>query len=75
MSAIEILGITAVAIMVVSYALEKRGRIFIAIFAFGCTMAAFYAFLIESYPFFIAESLWALIAAHKWRHAKPIRNK
>lgn len=66
MTNVEGLGIVAVVIMVGSYALEYRGRMFIAIFAFGCALAAFYAYLIGSYPFFIAEGLWALIAARRW---------
>lgn len=72
---IEILGLVATTVMVASYALEARGSIFIAIFAFGCAMAATYAFLIGSYPFLIAEGLWSLIAFRRWRVAtrKPIK--
>lgn len=64
----EILGIIAVTIMVASYALEHKHPIFILIFAAGCALAAIYAFLIGSYPFLIAEGLWALIAI--WRYVK-----
>lgn len=66
MQGIEILGIIAVTIMVSSYALEKRNPIFIAIFAGGCALAALYAFLIASYPFLVAEGIWAVIAARRW---------
>ncbi len=66
MAATEVLGIVAIIIMVASYALEKRAPVFIAIFAAGCAMAAFYAFLIGSYPFLIAESIWAVIALRRW---------
>ncbi len=66
MAATEVLGIVAIVIMVASYALEKRAPVFIAIFALGCAMAAFYAFLIGSYPFLIAESIWAVIAFRRW---------
>lgn len=66
MAATEVLGIVAIIIMVASYALEKRAPVFIAIFAVGCAMAAFYAFLIGSYPFLIAESIWAVIAFRRW---------
>lgn len=69
MPSVDLLGIIAVSIMVVSYALENRGRIFIAIFAFGCALAAFYAYLIASYPFLIAEGLWSLIATYRWWRA------
>lgn len=67
----EILGLVAITIMVGSYALEQRARIWIAIFAFGCVLAAVYAFLIQSYPFLIAEGLWAVIAVRRWWRAKP----
>ncbi len=66
MAATEVLGIVAIVIMVASYALEKRAPIFIAIFAAGCAMAAFYAFLIGSYPFLVAESIWSVIAFRRW---------
>jgi len=65
----EVLGIVAITIMVGSYALEARGRIFIASFALGCVLAATYALLIQSYPFLIAEALWAVIAARRWWRA------
>jgi hypothetical protein len=63
---IEALGLVSITIMVGSYAFEARSTIFIATFAIGCALAAVYAFLIQSYPFLIAEALWALIAARRW---------
>lgn len=69
---IEIFGIIAISIMVISYALEDRNPIFIALFAFGCAAAAIYAFLISSYPFLVAESIWSLIAIARWRRATKV---
>ena len=69
-SLIEALGIIAIATMVISYALEERNRVFIAIFAIGCALASAYAFLIESYPFLIAESVWSIIAFRRWNAAR-----
>ena len=69
MPGIEILGIVAIVIMVASYALEKRHPIYVAIFAVGCAMAAVYAYLISSYPFLAAESVWSVIAFTRWRAA------
>lgn len=66
MSVTEWLGVVAVIVMVSAYALEKRGPIFVAVFAAGCVTAAIYACLIGSYPFLIAETVWALIAARRW---------
>lgn len=62
----EGLGLIAVTIMVASYALEYKHPLFILIFAFGCALAALYAYLIQSYPFLIAEGLWALIALRRY---------
>ncbi|QJB69040.1 hypothetical protein [Parasphingorhabdus halotolerans] len=69
MSGTEALGIFAIVIMVGSYALEKRSPIFIASFAVGCILAATYALLIKSYPFLVAEGVWAVIAANRWRQS------
>ena len=63
---IEFLGIGAVTIMVVSYGLEQRHPLFVALFALGCTLAAFYALLIGSYPFLVAEGIWALVALRRY---------
>ncbi|WP_136656719.1 hypothetical protein [Nitratireductor sp. XY-223] len=62
----EILGIVAVFIMVASYALEQRHPVFVIIFAGGCALAAFYAFLIHSYPFVVAEGIWSVVAFRRW---------
>ncbi len=68
-TAVELLGIIAVIIMVTSYALEKRAPIYIAVFAFGCALAAAYAYLLGSIPFLVAEGIWAFIAFNRWRNA------
>ncbi|MDE0175883.1 MAG: hypothetical protein OXM60_20825 [Defluviicoccus sp.] len=69
---VEILGIVAIATMVVCYALERRGTVFIAAFAAGCALAAVYAYLIGSYPFLIAEAIWAVVAARGWQVARRL---
>lgn len=68
--AIEALGIVAITIMVISYAFEKHHHVFVAIFAVGCALAAGYAYLIKSYPFLIAESIWSIIAFKRWYSAR-----
>ena len=70
MDIIEALGLLAVTIMVISYALEHRAPVWIAVFAFGCALAALYALLIGSVPFLIAEGLWSLIALRRWSVAR-----
>ncbi|MES0810281.1 hypothetical protein ABLO27_12430 [Roseibium sp. SCPC15] len=72
---VEHLGLVAVVIMVASYALESRHPLFILMFAFGCALASFYAFLIGSVPFLIAEGIWAVIAfARFWNRREPGQN-
>ena len=68
--AVEIFGIISIFIMVTSYALEHISPVFIAIFSFGCLLAATYAFLLGSIPFIIAEGIWAVIAFRRWQLAK-----
>ncbi|MBL4807786.1 MAG: hypothetical protein JKY31_10980 [Rhodobacteraceae bacterium] len=64
------LGLVAVIIMVSSYALESRHSVFVLTFAIGCALAAIYAWLIGSMPFFIAEGIWSLIAIRRWLGAR-----
>lgn len=71
---VEIFGIVAIIIMVCSYALETRASIFILIFAIGCAMAAVYAYLLESYPFLLAESIWCVIAFRRWQQQRIKNN-
>lgn len=70
MDMVEALGVVAITIMVISYALESRAPGWIAVFAFGCALAALYALLIGSVPFLIAEGLWSLIAVRRWSVAR-----
>jgi hypothetical protein len=65
--AIELFGLLAVTTMVVAYALEKRSPSYVLVFALGCAAAAVYATLIRSWPFAGVETVWSLIALHRWR--------
>ncbi|MFT6658817.1 MAG: hypothetical protein ACJAZW_001982 [Maritalea sp.] len=63
---LDLLGIVAVTTMVLSYALERKHSLFILIFAVACATAAFYAYLIGSIPFLVAEGIWSIIAFHRY---------
>lgn len=63
---IEIIGFLAVCAMVVCYAFEDRRPMLTLAFAAACAVAAIYAYFIGSYPFMLAEGVWALIALRKW---------
>lgn len=67
LNGIELFGTAAITIMVTSYALEQRSPAYIGIFSVGCALAALYALLLGSYPFLVAESIWAVIAFRRWR--------
>lgn len=64
---IEIFGLIAVCAMVIFYAIEDRSPTMTLAFALSCACAAIYAFAIGSYPFMLAEGIWAVIALRKWR--------
>lgn len=71
---IELFGILAVSVMVVTYALEERSHLYILGFAAACAAASFYAFLIHSWPFAVVEALWSVIAVRRWVRTRFVRS-
>ncbi len=67
--AVTIYGVCAVSFMMVMYALEHRGRVFIAGFVLGCVLASAYGFLSGAWPFGVVELIWAGVAARRYRLA------
>ncbi len=62
--------------MMLMYALERRGRVFILAFACGCALSSAYGFLAGTWPFGVVEAIWAVIALKRYRskltvHANP----
>jgi len=66
-------GVVAVTFMMVMYALEPRGPIFIALFALGCALSSAYGFLSGAWPFGVVESIWCVIAARRFLNARGTR--
>jgi hypothetical protein len=64
---ITIYGVVAVTFMMLMYALERRGRGFIAAFAVGCVLSSIYGFLSGAWPFGVVELIWAGIAMQRYR--------
>ena len=60
-------GFASVSIMLIAYALEDKGRVWILIFAVGCLASAVYGFLADTLPFAILEGIWAVVAFRKWQ--------
>jgi hypothetical protein len=70
--AVTMYGVCAVTFMIVMYALERRGRGFIALFALGCLLSSVYGFLSGAWPFGIAEIIWSGVAIQRYRHETAI---
>lgn len=66
MSVLTAFGAVAVTFMMLMYALERRGRVFVLAFAFGCAMSSAYGFLAGTWPFGIVEAVWALVALRRY---------
>jgi hypothetical protein len=52
--------------MMTMYALERRGRLFILLFALGCLLSSIYGFLANAWPFGVIEAIWCLIALRRY---------
>jgi len=70
MSPLTIFGLVAVTAMLVCYALESRSPWFILAFAGACLLGSAYGFLQGAWPFGLVESVWAIVAARRWRLAR-----
>ena len=66
MSAVTVYGVCAVTFMMVMYALEHRGRCFIAWFALGCLLSSAYGFLAGAWPFGLVELVWSAVAVRRF---------
>lgn len=63
---ITIYGVCAVSFMMAMYALERRGRKFILLFALGCVLSSAYGFASGAWPFGVVELIWSVIALRRW---------
>lgn len=66
MNALTSLGLFAVTAMLVTYALERRSRLFTLGFAGACVLGSIYGFLQGAWPFGIVEAIWAAVAVCRW---------
>ena len=64
------IGATVVSLMPLTYALEKRHRAFVALFALACALSSAYGFLIGAVPFGAVEALWSVVALQRFRVAR-----
>ncbi len=59
-------GLLAVSLMLVTYALESRGRGYVLAFAGACVLGSAYGFLQGAWPFGLVEGVWSLVALRRW---------
>jgi hypothetical protein len=64
-SAVTVYGVIALSFMMLMYALESRGRRFVALFALGCVLSSVYGFASGAWPFGVVEAIWSLIAVRR----------
>jgi hypothetical protein len=63
---LTVYGACAVTFMMLMYALERRGPLFVAAFALGCVLSSSYGFLAGTWPFGVVEAIWSLIALRRY---------
>jgi hypothetical protein len=63
---LTLFGLTAVSLMLVFYALERRSRWYILAFAGACALGSTYGFLQGAWPFGIVEAVWSVVAVRRW---------
>jgi len=59
-------GVVVLTFMMLMYALERRGAVFVAAFACGCALSSAYGFLAGTWPFGVVELIWAGIAVRRF---------
>ncbi len=59
-------GLFAVTAMLICYALEDRGAVFVLAFAAACALGSIYGFMQGAWPFGLVEAVWAVIALRRW---------
>jgi len=70
---ITLYGVVALTFMMLMYALEARGRRFIAAFALGCALSSAYGFLSGAWPFGVVEAIWCVVALRRFMTARAAR--
>jgi hypothetical protein len=65
-SPLTLFGATAVAAMLLFYALDERGRVFVLAFAAACLASSAYGFLQGAWPFGVVEFVWSGVALRRW---------
>jgi len=70
--AITIYGVCVLTFMMVMYAMERRGPVFILLFAVGCALSSVYGFASGAWPFGVVELIWSVVASTRYRAALAV---
>ena len=73
MDALSLFGLLAVTLMLLTYALEDRGHLFVLAFAGACALGSIYGFLQGAWPFGLVEAIWAGVALRRWMLRQRVR--
>lgn len=71
MDALTAFGVTALSFMMLMYALEPRGRVFVLAFAVGCALSSAYGFVSGAWPFGVVEAVWTIVALRRYATTVP----
>ena len=63
---LTVFGAVAVAIMLLSYWLERRSKWMVLLFALGSALTSVYSGLAAVYPITVIEALWAAVALQRF---------
>ena len=63
-------GVVAVALMLITYALEEISHWFTIAFAGACVLGSIYGFLQGAWPFGLLEGAWAVVAYWRWHRRR-----
>lgn len=63
---LTVFGVCALVFMMSMYALESRGRRFVALFALGCALSSAYGFASGAWPFGSVEAVWTIVALRRF---------
>jgi hypothetical protein len=66
MDALTAFGLFAVSAMLIFYALEPRGAIYVLGFAAACALGSAYGFLQGAWPFGLVEAVWSAVALRRY---------
>jgi hypothetical protein len=66
MDTLTLFGLFAVTMMLLCYAFESYSHWFVLGFAVACGLGSAYGFLQGAWPFGVVETIWAVVALHRW---------